>query len=39
MNRGRIMKLVDSDKADLHEIAYLMTTSSDKQYSDRERLD
>jgi simple sugar transport system ATP-binding protein len=39
MNRGRIMKLVDSDKADLHEIAYLMTTSSDKQYSDRESLD
>lgn len=38
MNTGRIMKLVDSDKADLHEIAYLMTTSSDKQYSDRERL-
>jgi simple sugar transport system ATP-binding protein len=38
MNRGRIMKLVDSDKADLHEIAYLMTTSSDKQYSERETL-
>ncbi len=38
MNRGRIMKFVDADKADLHEIAYLMTTSSDKQYAERQSL-
>ncbi len=36
MNAGRIMKFFDSGKADLHEIAYLMTTSSDKQYAERE---
>ena len=35
MNRGRIMKFVQSDQADVHEIAYLMTTSSDKQYAER----
>jgi len=37
MNRGKIMKLVPSENADLEEIAYLMTTSSEKQYAERER--
>jgi len=36
MNRGRIMKLVPSGNANLEEIAYLMTTSSEKQYAERE---
>jgi len=36
MNRGRIMKLIPSEDANLEEIAYLMTTSSEKQYSERE---
>ena len=37
MNRGEIMKLVPSANADLEEIAYLMTTSSEKQYAEREQ--
>ena len=37
MNRGKIMKLVPSANADLEEIAYLMTTSSEKQYAEREQ--
>ncbi len=28
LNQGKIMKLIPADKADLHEIAYLMTTSA-----------
>ncbi len=38
MNRGRIMRLVKSEEADLEEIAYLMTTSSDRQYAERESI-
>ena len=35
INRGRIRKVVSAESVDIHEIAYLMTTSSDREYAER----